>query len=64
MTTITSQDNFYPSELLVQNGSEVGCIKLCKFSFNTQHINHIFQHLHNKNSSAFVHYGGLRNKPI
>jgi GDPmannose 4,6-dehydratase len=40
---ITGQDGAYLSELLLKKGYHVHSIKRRSSSFNTQHINHLYQ---------------------
>ena len=59
ITGITGQDGSYLAEFLLSKGYEVHGIKRRASSFNTQRIDHIFQNLHSKQSSFYLHYGDL-----
>jgi len=54
ITGITGQDGSYLAELLLSKGYEVHGIKRRSSSFNTQRIDHLFDHPHLK-----LHYGDL-----
>jgi GDPmannose 4,6-dehydratase len=59
ITGITGQDGSYLAEFLLEKGYIVHGIKRRSSSFNTQRIDHIYEDLHNKNSSLILHYGDL-----
>jgi len=59
ITGITGQDGSYLAEFLLQKGYEVHGIKRRASSFNTQRIDHIYQHPHAENRRLVLHYGDL-----
>jgi GDPmannose 4,6-dehydratase len=59
ITGVTGQDGSYLAELLLQKGYEVHGIIRRSSSFNTQRIDHIYEDIHNKDVSLFLHYGDL-----
>jgi len=56
---VTGQDGSYLAEFLLGKGYEVHGIRRRSSSFNTGRIDHIFQELHNLNSSFHLHYGDI-----
>lgn len=54
ITGITGQDGSYLAELLLEKGYEVHGIKRRSSSFNTERIDHIFEH-----PNLIIHYGDL-----
>jgi GDPmannose 4,6-dehydratase len=59
ITGITGQDGSYLAEFLLEKGYEVHGIKRRASSFNTQRIDHIYQDVHSKSPSLYLHYGDL-----
>lgn len=59
ITGITGQDGSYLTEFLLEKGYEVHGIKRRSSLFNTQRIDHIYQHPHSKNGQLKLHYGDL-----
>ena len=59
ITGVTGQDGAYLSEFLLKKGYEVHGIKRRASLFNTNRIDHIYQDLHEKNSTFFLHYGDM-----
>ena len=59
ITGITGQDGSYLAELLLEKGYEVHGIKRRASSFNTERIDHLYQHPHLSNKNFFLHYGDL-----
>ena len=59
ITGITGQDGAYLADLLLQKGYEVHGVKRRSSSFNTQRIDHIYQHPHVEDSKLKLHYGDL-----
>jgi len=59
ITGITGQDGSYLAEFLLKKGYIVHGIKRRSSSFNTARIDHLYQDIHNKKSSFFLHYGDL-----
>jgi GDPmannose 4,6-dehydratase len=59
ITGITGQDGSYLAEFLLEKGYEVHGIKRRASSFNTQRIDHIYQHPHLDNRDFVLHYGDL-----
>lgn len=56
---VTGQDGSYLAELLLAKGYEVHGIIRRASTFNTARIDHIFQDLHTRAKSFFLHYGDL-----
>ena len=59
VTGITGQDGAYLAELLPEKGYEVHGIKRRASQFNTQRIDHLFQHPHESDGRFFLHYGDM-----
>ncbi|HFR4114289.1 TPA: GDP-mannose 4,6-dehydratase [Yersinia enterocolitica] len=59
ITGITGQDGSYLAEFLLQKGYQVHGIQRRSSSFNTQRIDHIFQHTDSADNNFFLHYGDL-----
>jgi GDPmannose 4,6-dehydratase len=59
ITGITGQDGSYLAELLLEKGYIVHGIKRRASSFNTKHIDHLYQDLHVNHPTLFLHYGDL-----
>lgn len=59
ITGITGQDGSYLTELLLEKGYEVHGIIRRASTFNTQHIDHLYQDPHINNVKLFLHYGDL-----
>ena len=59
ITGITGQDGSYLAEFLLEKGYEVHGIKRRSSLFNTQRVDHIYQHPHVENSRFKLHYGDL-----
>jgi GDPmannose 4,6-dehydratase len=59
ITGITGQDGSYLAEFLLEKGYEVHGIKRRASSFNTQRIDHIYQDIHSKSPSLYLHYGDV-----
>ncbi|HHD9885812.1 TPA: GDP-mannose 4,6-dehydratase [Yersinia enterocolitica] len=59
ITGITGQDGSYLAEFLLQKGYQVHGIQRRSSSFNTQRIDHIFQHTDSAANNFFLHYGDL-----
>ncbi len=60
ITGVTGQDGAYLSDLLLAKGYEVHGIKRRSSSLNTSsRIDHIYQDVHEKNPSFYLHYGDL-----
>ena len=59
ITGITGQDGSYLAEFLLEKGYEVHGIKRRSSLFNTQRVDHIYQHPHVINSRFKLHYGDL-----
>ncbi|MEM1113804.1 MAG: GDP-mannose 4,6-dehydratase [Pseudomonadota bacterium] len=59
ITGITGQDGSYLAEFLLEKGYAVHGIKRRASSFNTERVDHIYQHPHTKGQSFFLHYGDL-----
>jgi GDPmannose 4,6-dehydratase len=59
ITGITGQDGSYLAEFLLEKGYEVHGIKRRSSMFNTQRVDHIYQHPHVDNASFILHYGDL-----
>jgi colanic acid biosynthesis glycosyl transferase WcaI len=61
ITCITGQDGSYLAEFLLDKGYIVHGIKRRASSFNTQRVDHIYQHPHVDNANFKLHYGDLRD---
>jgi GDPmannose 4,6-dehydratase len=59
ITGITGQDGSYLAEFLLEKGYEVHGIKRRSSMFNTQRVDHIYQHPHVDNQNFILHYGDL-----
>ena len=59
ITGITGQDGSYLAELLLEKNYEVHGIIRRSSSFNTSRIDHLYQDIHNKKNSLYLHYGDL-----
>ena len=59
ITGITGQDGSYLAEFLLEKGYEVHGIKRRASSFNTERIDHIYQHPHLDARNLILHYGDL-----
>ena len=59
ITGITGQDGAYLARFLLSKGYEVHGIKRRSSLFNTQRVDGIYQGVHVKNKSFFLHYGDL-----
>ncbi len=59
ITGITGQDGSYLAEFLLSKGYEVHGIIRRSSSFNTQRIDHFYQHPQMKDRRLFLHYGDL-----
>ena len=59
ITGVTGQDGSYLAELLLDKGYEVHGIIRRASTFNTHRIDHIFEDIHTKNASFFLHHGDL-----
>jgi GDPmannose 4,6-dehydratase len=56
---ITGQDGAYLAEALLDKGYEVHGLMRRSSSFNTQRIDHLYQHPHVSDRRLFLHYGDL-----
>jgi len=59
ITGVTGQDGAYLSELLLDKGYEVHGMKRRSSMFNTARIDHLFQDIHVKGQSFFLHHGDM-----
>lgn len=59
ITGITGQDGSYLAEFLLKKGYEVHGIIRRSSSLNTGRIDHIYEDLHKRNKSLYLHYGDL-----
>jgi GDPmannose 4,6-dehydratase len=59
ITGVTGQDGAYLAELLLEKGYEVHGIKRRSSLFNTARIDHLFQEIHEKGKSFFLHHGDM-----
>lgn len=59
ITGVTGQDGAYLSELLLDKGYEVHGVKRRSSMFNTARIDHLFQDIHVKGQSFFLHHGDM-----
>ena len=59
ITGITGQDGAYLAELLLHKGYEVHGIKRRTSLFNTERVDHLYQHPHVHNQHFILHYGDL-----
>ncbi len=59
ITGITGQDGSYLAEFLLEKGYVVHGIKRRASSFNTQRVDHIYQHPHIDNAKFKLHCGDL-----
>ena len=58
-TGITAQDDAYFAELLLEIGYHGHGVKRRFSSFNTQHIDNLYQDQHENHVNFTLHYGGL-----
>jgi len=59
ITGVTGQDGAYLSEFLLERGYEVHGLKRRSSMFNTARIDHLFQDVHEKDKSFFLHHGDM-----
>jgi GDPmannose 4,6-dehydratase len=59
ITGITGQDGSYLAEFLLAKGYEVHGIIRRASSFNTGRIDHLYEDIHYKNLTMFLHYGDM-----
>ncbi len=59
ITGITGQDGAYLAEFLLGKGYEVHGIKRRTSLFNTDRIDHLYQHPQQRNRRFFLHYGDM-----
>lgn len=59
ITGVTGQDGSYLSEFLLKKGYEVHGIKRRSSLFNTGRIDHLFQEVHKKEISFYLHHGDM-----
>ncbi|HET6324369.1 MAG TPA: GDP-mannose 4,6-dehydratase [Planctomycetaceae bacterium] len=59
VTGITGQDGSYLAELLLEKGHEVHGIIRRASTFNTGRLEHLYQDLHEPNTSLILHYGDV-----
>lgn len=59
ITGITGQDGSYLAEFLLAKGYIVHGIKRRSSSFNTKHIDHLYQDVHVNHRNFILHYGDL-----
>ena len=59
ITGITGQDGSYLAELLLEKDYEVHGIKRRALNFNTDRVDHIYQHPQVDNRRFNLHYGDL-----
>jgi len=59
ITGITGQDGSYLAELLLAKGYEVHGLIRRSSTFNTSRIDHLYQDVHEDDTSLFLHYGDL-----
>ena len=59
ITGVTGQDGAYLSEFLLAKGYEVHGMKRRSSMFNTARIDHLFQDIHVKGQSFFLHHGDM-----
>ena len=59
ITGITGQDGSYLAEFLLEKGYEVHGIKRRASSFNTERVDHIYEHPHVERARFKLHYGDL-----
>lgn len=59
ITGVTGQDGAYLSEFLLSKGYEVHGVKRRSSMFNTARIDHLFQDIHIKGQSFFLHHGDM-----
>jgi GDPmannose 4,6-dehydratase len=58
-TGITGQDGFYLAEFLLEKDYVVQGINRRASSFNTEHIDHLYQNPHVNHRDLILHYGDL-----
>lgn len=63
ITGITGQDGSYLAELLLSKGYEVHGIKRRSAVFNTQNIDHLYQHPQQEDRTLFLYYGDMTDSP-
>ncbi|CDZ94235.1 MULTISPECIES: GDP-mannose 4,6-dehydratase [Pseudomonadaceae] len=59
ITGVTGQDGSYLAELLLEKGYEVHGIKRRASLFNTQRVDHLYQHHQVEDKNFVLHYGDL-----
>ncbi|MFO1407128.1 MAG: GDP-mannose 4,6-dehydratase [Steroidobacteraceae bacterium] len=59
ITGVTGQDGSYLAEFLLDEGYEVHGIKRRSSLFNTQRVDHLYQHPHLASRNFVLHYGDL-----
>ncbi len=59
ITGITGQDGSYLAEFLLNKGYKVHGIKRRSSSFNTDRIEHLYEHPHLKDRNFILHYGDM-----
>ena len=59
VTGITGQDGSYLAEFLIEKGYQVHGIKRRASSFNTEHIDHLYEDPHTEHQNLVLHYGDL-----
>jgi len=59
ITGISGQDGSYLAEFLLEKGYFVHGVKRRASSFNTQRIDHLYQHFHDDDVKLKLHYGDL-----
>ncbi len=59
ITGITGQDGSYLAEFLLKKGYKVHGIKRRSSSFNTDRIEHLYEHPHIKDRNFILHYGDM-----
>ncbi len=59
ITGVTGQDGSYLAEFLIDKGYTVHGLKRRASSFNTERVDHIYQHPHTENRRFILHYGDL-----
>tara|TARA_B100000900_G_scaffold53214_1_gene39431 strand:+ start:14561 stop:15673 length:1113 start_codon:yes stop_codon:yes gene_type:complete len=59
ITGITGQDGSYLAEFLLKKGYKVHGVKRRSSSFNTDRIEHLYEHPHVKDRNFILHYGDM-----
>ena len=59
ITGVTGQDGSYLAEFLLKKGYKVHGIKRRSSSFNTDRIEHLYEHPHIKDRNFILHYGDM-----